>query len=68
MLDFSSINVPGHVHQPRNDLEDPKVILELIKNNPHERALLKERNPPLSEALESGNVGLYHRIVSYKKC
>jgi len=60
MLDFGSIPIPGQMQsQPRHDLEDPKVILELIKNNPHERALLKERNPPLSEALESGNVGQY---------
>lgn len=56
MLDFSSIQLPGGPRPPpKPDLEDPLVILELIKNNPHERALLKERNPPLSDALESGN-------------
>ncbi|WAR14388.1 DDI2-like protein [Mya arenaria] len=57
MIDFGSIAIPGNPPPPRPDLEDPLVILELIKNNPHERALLKERNPPLSDALESGNTG-----------
>ena len=57
-LDFGSIQMPGTSRPPpKPDLEDPLVILELIKNNPHERALLKERNPPLSDALESGNTG-----------
>jgi len=58
LLDFGAIQIPGNprpVHQP--DLEDPLVLLEIIKNNPHERSLLKERNPPLSDALESGNSG-----------
>ncbi|XP_045163407.1 protein DDI1 homolog 2-like isoform X2 [Mercenaria mercenaria] len=55
-LDFGNIQMPGTSRPPpKPDLEDPLVILELIKNNPHERALLKERNPPLSDALESGN-------------
>jgi hypothetical protein len=48
---------------PKPDLEDPLVILELIKNNPHERALLKERNPPLSDALESGDTGKALSII-----
>ncbi|KAL4221508.1 cyanamide hydratase [Mactra antiquata] len=54
-IDFSGIQIPGSRPPPKPDLEDPLVILELIKNDPHERALLKERNPPLSDALESGN-------------
>lgn len=55
-LDFSGIQMPGTSRlPPKPDLEDPLVILELIKNNPHERALLKERNPPLSDALESNS-------------
>lgn len=70
MLDFSNIPIPGNsvpFMQPpsRIDLEDPLVILDLIKNNPHERALLKERNPPLSDALESGNKDRF--VEMYKK-
>lgn len=65
MLDFGSIPVPslgiqsGPGIQPgpsrQMDEYDPKTIRDLLFNNPRERALLKERNPPLSEALESGS-------------
>lgn len=71
-IDFSGIQIPGSRPPPKPDLEDPLVILDLIKNNPHERALLKERNPPLSDALESGNTGnlfslfLFHYCVTLK--
>ncbi|WAR14340.1 DDI2-like protein [Mya arenaria] len=64
MIDFGSIAIPGNPPPPRPDLEDPLVILELIKNNPHERALLKERNPPLSDALESGNTEERNKMIS----
>ncbi|XP_060578069.1 protein DDI1 homolog 2-like isoform X2 [Ruditapes philippinarum] len=65
-LDFGSIQLPGSSRPPpKPDLEDPLVILELIKNNPHERALLKERNPPLSDALESGDTGKFVEV--YRK-
>ena len=64
MLDFGSISVPtGNQAGPsrqmyRNEDDyDPKTIRDLLYNNPRERALLKERNPPLSEALESGSTG-----------
>ena len=68
LLDFGSISVPGAGTQPglgmqpgpsrQVDEYDPKTIRDLLFNNPRERALLKERNPPLSEALESGSTGL----------
>lgn len=65
-LDFSGIQLPaGARPPPKPDLEDPLVILDLIKNNPHERALLKERNPPLSDALESGNTQRFVEV--YRK-
>ena len=67
MLDFGSIPVPGPGIRsgpgiqpgPSRQMEeyDPKTIRDLLFNNPRERALLKERNPPLSEALESGSTG-----------
>ncbi|XP_052759654.1 protein DDI1 homolog 2-like isoform X2 [Mya arenaria] len=67
MIDFGSIAIPGNPPPPRPDLEDPLVILELIKNNPHERALLKERNPPLSDALESGNTGRFIEVYTKQR-
>ena len=64
MLDFGSIPVPNQPGPSRQmyrneDEYDPKTIRDLLFNNPRERALLKERNPPLSDALESGSTGLF---------
>lgn len=63
-LDFGSIAIPGasgvsrSPRLPNPQLPggiDPRQLRRLIENSPHERALLKERNPPLSAALESGD-------------
>ncbi|XP_052239418.1 protein DDI1 homolog 2-like isoform X3 [Dreissena polymorpha] len=66
-LDFSTIAIPGRPQPVRPDLEDPLVIMELLKYNPHERALLKERNPPLSSALESGNTELFVEVYTKQR-
>ena len=36
---------------------DPATVREMFLSNPHQLALLKERNPPLADALTSGDVG-----------
>ena len=37
--------------------EDPASIREMLLSSPRDLALLKERNPPLAEALLSGDLG-----------
>ena len=38
--------------------DDPATIRQMLLSSPHDLALLKERNPPLAEALLSGDLGL----------
>nr|CAB3236637.1 protein DDI1 homolog 2-like [Phallusia mammillata] len=65
-LDFSSIKVPGTSSQhtapppptrasPQLDLQNPHTLREFLMNNPHDLALLKERNPAFAESIENGD-------------
>lgn len=65
-IDFSQVQIPGFssgpaVNQPPRGYqsmpEDPATLRELLLHSPHDVALLKERNPPLAEALLSGSLG-----------
>jgi DNA damage-inducible protein 1 len=37
------------------DQDDPEVIRKMFVSNPYQMSLLRERNPPLADALESGD-------------
>ncbi len=68
-LDFSGIQVPGrgNTSTPRSrppppplvDQDDPAFIRDQLLASPEQLALLRQNNPPLSEALHSGDFGKY---------
>ena len=68
MIDFSQIEIPGSSSTELAGLaasaagtpspEDPKVLRDMILASPHDLAMLKERNPPLADALLSGSLGV----------
>ncbi|CAD5122502.1 DgyrCDS10926 [Dimorphilus gyrociliatus] len=70
VLDFSNIQVPvNRPTQPQasGGQENPAVLMEMLRNSPHELALLKERNPPLASALESGDVNKFTQVLMQQK-
>lgn len=62
-IDFSNIRLPGQAQTQRAPVRrsqvDPYALRELLLASPREVALLKQNNPPLSEALESNDPGIY---------
>ncbi|XP_067659100.1 protein DDI1 homolog 2-like [Haliotis asinina] len=72
-IDFGSIHIPGagpaaapRPIQPQNPtaamMEDPDFIRQMLLSNPHQVALLKERNQPLAEALASGKPEKFREV------
>ena len=64
-IDWSAIHLPGMssagaVNPPRHQQQrqgpnDPETVRQHFLSNPYELAMLQERNPPLAEALLSGD-------------
>uniref|UniRef100_A0AAV2M801 Protein DDI1 homolog 2 n=1 Tax=Knipowitschia caucasica TaxID=637954 RepID=A0AAV2M801_KNICA len=43
-------------------LDDPALLQQMLLSSPHELSLLKERNPPLAEALLSGDLERFTKV------
>lgn len=79
-IDFGAISIPASgaadASTSRGDanMEDPAVLRDMLLQNPHDVAILKERNPALAEALLSGNLGmectiaLFHLLLAVDSC
>ena len=74
-FDFGAIQVPGQNsggQAPTGtssgggaiNSDDPAVIRDMLLNSPHDLAILKERNPPLADALLSGDLGEFWSVLA----
>merc|ERR1719414_1916597 len=76
MFDFSQIQVPSSLlpggsssgvspgpSRARLAEEDPATIREMLRANPDQMAMLKQNNPRLSEALESGDLDAFAKVL-----
>ena len=77
--DFSQIQIPTNLlgggaaaaaaagssqqSQPARNEEDPAWIREMLQANPDQLAMLKQNNPRLAEAYESGNLEEFGKVI-----
>ncbi|XP_042807186.1 uncharacterized protein LOC122227074 isoform X3 [Panthera leo] len=54
---------PGDVASSPQGLDNPALLRDMLLANPHELSLLKERNPPLADALLSGDLEKFSRVL-----
>ncbi|KTG07011.1 hypothetical protein cypCar_00007007 [Cyprinus carpio] len=53
---------PGSALSPQG-LDNPALLRDMLLANPHELSLLKERNPPLADALLSGDLERFTKVL-----
>ncbi|KAI8796003.1 protein DDI1 2 isoform X1 [Biomphalaria glabrata] len=67
-IDFGSINLPGSGQYPsRGREDDPAFIRSMLLKDPSQIALLKERNPPLADALLSGDMVKFAKVFEEQR-
>merc|ERR550519_1007003 len=74
-FDFSQIQIPSNLTGgaagssasssagPSRNEDDPAFILEMLRANPDQLAMLKQNNPRLAEAYETGNVDEFAKVL-----
>ncbi|XP_064137400.1 protein DDI1 homolog 2 isoform X2 [Loxodonta africana] len=53
----------GEIASSPQGLDNPALLRDMLLTNPHELSLLKERNPPLADALLSGDLEKFSRVL-----
>ncbi|XP_078281351.1 protein DDI1 homolog 2 isoform X2 [Rhinoraja longicauda] len=59
----TSTNSAPAVPPPHSLENNPALLRDMLLANPHELSLLKERNPPLADALLSGDVDKFTKVL-----